>query len=439
MKNIIALLPGLLLVGCTFTTSGTSFNLTIDTDVPEQGASILNPIHSLNFNIDQAEIDNIKREMQRAVDVGHINGALLLVGNRDGVGLMEAVGSQTAAGTRPVNQDTLFRIYSMTKPVVSVAAASMVEDGLLDFDDPVSDYIPSFANLQVIDPETSQVTPAENTMTVRHLLTHQSGIVQQPFAMNTPLGPMYRDNFPDVLTRPDTDNVDAAFMSEFNSISANELATRIGRLPVLFEPGTAWHYGHSTDVLGAVLEVAAGKPLDQILDEHIFDPLAMHDTHFWVPTPKSFRIAEPIHGPMTDNTEPRGMLAAGHGLNASSADYARFALMLLNGGSLHGERVINSSTLNSMRQETINDNVSRQYFFYGDSGNWGLGFHLQPTGEDDAAPYNFGWRGIGGTIFIVDPENDFYLLYMVQKWGGPTDTPFTNDIAVRMVYEAMQD
>ncbi len=435
MKTTSSFLLSLLLAGCAASSIDRN---TAANYAPLPGPSILTPIHSANFGIDQAELDAIKREMQRAVDVGHINGALLLVGNSKGAGVMESVGTQTAAATRPMNKDSLFRVYSMTKPVVSVAAMTLVEDGLLSLDDPVRDYIPTFANLQVIDPETGATRPARNVMTVRHLITHQSGIVQQPFAMNTPLGPLYRDNFPDVLTGPDPDAVGEAFMAEFNGITARELATRIGRLPVLFEPGTAWHYGHSTDVLGAVLEVAADKPLDEILQERILGPLAMHDTHFWVPPQKAFRVAEPVYGPMTDNTKPRAMLAAGHGLNASTADYARFALMLLNGGSLFGEQVLNTSTLQEMLIPTLGEDVSRQYFFYGDTGDWGLGFHLQPI-AGDSAPYNFGWRGIGGTIFIVDPANDFYLLYMVQKWGGPTDTPFNNDVAVRMIYEAMQN
>ncbi|HCA35320.1 MAG TPA: serine hydrolase, partial [Gammaproteobacteria bacterium] len=162
--------------------------------------------------------------MQRAVDSGHISGALLLVGNRDGAGVLETVGTQTAKGETPVNKDTIFRIYSMTKPVISVAAMTLVEDGMLGLDDPVSDYIPSFADLQVIDSETGTSSPAENIMTIRHLLMHQSGIVQQPFAMNTPLGPMYRDSFPDVLTRPDQNAVDTNFLEAFNAITAQELA-----------------------------------------------------------------------------------------------------------------------------------------------------------------------------------------------------------------------
>lgn len=408
-------------------------------DDAEGFISALNPIHPSIFSIDQTELDEIRREMQRAVESGHVSGALLLVGNSDGAGVLEAVGTQTAQGVTPVNTDTIFRIYSMTKPVISVAAMTLVEDGLLGLDDPVSDYIPSFADLQVIDSETGTSRPAENVMTIRHLLTHQSGIVQQPFAMNTPLGPMYRDSFPDVLTRPDPDAIDADFMEAFNSITAQELASRIGRLPVLFEPGTAWHYGHSTDVLGAVLEVATGQTLDVILQERIFDPLQMRDTSFWVAQSDADRIAEPIYGPMTDNTKPRAMLAGGHGLNSSTEDYARFALMLLNGGSFRGERILSETTLNMMREGTLGPDVSRQYFFYGDSGDWGLGFHLQPSSDDPDGPHNFGWRGIGGTIFVVDEENDFYLVYMVQKWGGPTGTPFDNTIATRMVYEAIRD
>ena len=402
-------------------------------------AQPFNAISAGQFGLDEAEVAQIRREMQRAVDVGHISGALLWVGNGSGIGLLESVGTQTQDAATPVTTDTIFRIYSMTKPIISVAAMSLVESGQLGLDDPVSDYLPSFLGLQVIDSATGDIRPANNTMKIRHLLTHQSGIVQQPFAMNTPLGPLYRDSFPDVLTRPDPDAVGASFMEAFNTIRAQELATRIGRLPVLFEPGTAWHYGHSTDVLGAVLEVASGQTLDDLLEDRIFGPLSMEDTSFWVDEKDASRVAEPIFGPMTDNTQIRGMLAGGHGLNSTAKDYARFALMLLNGGTLDGTRILSASGLDLMREGTLGPGVSRQYFFYGDTGDWGLGFHLQPTTDDPDGPHNFGWRGIGGTLFLVDEENDFYLIYMVQKWGGPDDTPFTNDIATRMVYEAMRN
>ena len=428
-----ALLFSATIVACSCTTDSNNTRPATDRAQP------FNTISAGQFGLDEAEVAQIRREMQRAVDVGHISGALLWVGNGSGIGLLESVGTQTQDSATPVTTDTIFRIYSMTKPIISVAAMSLVESGQLGLDDPVSDYLPSFLGLQVIDSATGDIRPANNTMTIRHLLTHQSGIVQQPFAMNTPLGPLYRDSFPDVLTRPDPDAVGASFMETFNTISAQELATRIGQLPVLFEPGTAWHYGHSTDVLGAVLEVASGQTLDDLLEDRIFGPLSMEDTSFWVDEKDASRVAEPIFGPMTDNTQVRGMLAGGHGLNSTAEDYARFALMLLNGGTLDGTHILSASGLDLMREGTLGPGVSRQYFFYGDIGDWGLGFHLQPTTDDPDGPHNFGWRGIGGTLFLVDEDNDFYLIYMVQKWGGPDDTPFTNDIAARMVYEAMRN
>ncbi|NQV70944.1 MAG: beta-lactamase family protein [Pseudohongiella sp.] len=378
-------------------------------------------IHSTNFGIDRSELDEIKASMQAAVDGNHIPGALLLVGNTKGVGVVETVGYQGPDDNTPVNRDSIFRIYSMTKPIISVATMSMVEDGLLKLDDPVSKFIAEFANLTVIDEATGDITPTRNVMTIQHLLTQESGLIQAFFSPDSRLGKLY------------TANVSMAG-------TALQTAQALGKLPVYFEPGTKWHYGHSTDVLGAVLEVAAGKPLDELLQERIFDPLGMDDTSFYVPLSKAYRIAEPIHGNMPDNTIVRPMFSGGGGLNSTAENYARFAEMLLNGGSYHGARILKSRTLRQMQGKFIGDEVSREHFFYGERGDWGLGFHLQPTEGDNAdGPHNFGWRGIGGTLFIVDPENDFYLIYMEQKQGGPRGAPFDNNAAQRVIYNAMNE
>lgn len=383
--------------------------------------SSIKTIHPTNFGIDQTEIEQIKSQMQAAVDGDFIAGALLLVGNSEGVGVLETVGYQAKGDASPVNKDTIFRIYSMTKPIISVAAMSLVEDGKLALNDPVSKYIPEFANLQIINHETGAVSAAENIMTVQHLLTHESGLIQAIFSPDSELGKMYAQNLGGDMT-------------------ARDLAGKLGAMPAYFEPGTAWHYGHSTDVLGAVLEVAAGQTLDVLLKERIFDPLGMDETWFYVPVSKSNRVAEPIHGEMADNTVVRKLLSGGGGLNSTTEDYVRFAEMLLNGGEYRGARIIETATLDQMRQPFITDDVSREFFFYGNTGNWGLGFHLQPTdGNNPDGPHNFGWRGIGGTIVVVDKENDFYMLYMEQKRGGPRGAPFDNNVAQRMVYEAMRD
>jgi CubicO group peptidase (beta-lactamase class C family) len=383
--------------------------------------SSIRMINPTNFSLDHSELTGIRMQMQAAIDSGHLPGAMLMIGNNAGVGALLTVGTEGPNDTDPVNTDTIWRIYSMTKPVISVATMMLVEEGLIELDDPVSKFIPEFANLTVFDEQSGNARPAQTVMTVQHLLTQESGIVQAIFASGTPLGDLYQQN---VSTSGKT---------------AFEVAQSIGRLPVLFEPGTRWHYGHSTDVLGAVIEVAAAKPLDQLLQERIFDPLGMDDTSFWVPASKAYRIAEPIHGQMGDNTVAQPFLSGGGGLNSTIEDYARFANMLLNGGEYHGVRIIEEDTLNLMTQKFIGESVSREHFFYGDRGDWGLGFHLQPTTEDPSGPHNFGWRGIGGTLFLVDRENNFYLLYMEQRRGGPRGAPFSNNAAQQVIYEAMRD
>ena len=379
-------------------------------------------VHSTNFGIDRSELEVIKSRMQAAVDADHIAGALLLVGNNQGVGVVETVGYQGPDDKTPVNQDTIFRIYSMTKPIISVATMSMVEDGLIKLDDPVSKFIPEFAELKVIDETTGEISASQTVMTVQHLLTQESGLIQEFFSPDSKLGKLYGAN---VSTVGNT---------------ALQVAQSLGKLPVYFEPGSKWHYGHSTDVLGAVIEVAAGKSLDQLLRERIFDPLGMDDTSFFVPAAKAYRIAEPIHGEMGDNTIVRPMLSGGGGLNSSTENYVRFAQMLLNGGVYHGARIIEEDTLELMTRKYIGAEVSREFFFYGDRGDWGLGFHLQPTdGSNADGPHNFGWRGIGGTLFIVDRDKDFFMIYMEQKRGGPRGSPFNNNVAQQVIYSAMSD
>ena len=398
--------------------------LTLPVQADNHGEAIqltsISQIHSTNFGIDQGEIEDIKKAMQTAVDGEFLPGALLLVGNSDGVGLLETVGMQGPEDNTPVNKDTIFRIYSMTKPIISVAIMTMVEDGLISLDDPVEKFIPEFANPQIIDHETGATRPAESSITIENLLAFQSGVIQAIFSPDSDLGKRYAQELSGDST-------------------AQEFAAKLGQLPLYFEPGTAWHYGHSTNVLGAVLEVASGKTLDLVLQERIFDPLGMDETSFFVPVSKKYRIAEPIFGDaMTDNTIPRKMLSGDGGLNSTTEDYVRFAEMLLNGGIYRGNRIIEESTLDQMRVRKIGEDVSREYFFYGNTGDWGLGLHLQPTTDDANGPHNFGWRGIGGTFFAVDEENDFYMIYMEQKWGGPP-SPVNANVAQRMVYEAMQD
>ena len=384
-------------------------------------ASSITKIDSTEFGIDANEIADIKAQMQAAVDGGFVAGNILLVGNSKGVGVLETTGTQGPKQSTPMDEQTIFRIYSMTKPIVSVATMTLVEDGLLAISDPVSKYIPEFANMTVIDETTGAITPAANEMTVQDLLTHESGLIYGIFDPQSELGKRY---FQAGSLRTD--------------ITALTLAKNLAALPLRFEPGTKWNYSRSTDVLGAVIEVAAGKPLDALLNERIFEPLGMDETTFFVDLSKATRLAQPIHGDMADPTVVTPMLSGGGGLHSTTEDYVRFASMLLGGGEYNGVRILEANTLLAMQQKFIGEDVNRSAFFFGPRGDWGLGFHLQPIpGADNEGPFNFGWQGVGGTVFIVDPTNDFYMLYMAQVRGGPTGAPMDLTKAQAAVYKAM--
>lgn len=384
-------------------------------------ASSITKIDSTEFGIDANEIADIKAQMQAAVDGGFVAGNILLVGNSKGVGVLETTGTQGPKQSTPMDEQTIFRIYSMTKPIVSVATMTLVEDGLLAISDPVSKYIPEFANMTVIDETTGAITPAANEMTVQDLLTHESGLIYGIFDPQSELGKRY---FQAGSLRTD--------------ITALTLAKNLAALPLRFEPGTKWNYSRSTDVLGAVIEVAAGKPLDALLNERIFEPLGMDETTFFVDLSKATRLAQPIHGDMADPTVVTPMLSGGGGLHSTTEDYVRFASMLLGGGEYNGVRILEANTLLAMQQKFIGEDVDRSAFFFGPRGDWGLGFHLQPIpGADNEGPFNFGWQGVGGTVFIVDPTNDFYMLYMAQVRGGPTGAPMDLTKAQAAVYKAM--
>jgi CubicO group peptidase (beta-lactamase class C family) len=300
-----------------------------------------------------------------------------------------------------MNQETIFRIYSMSKPIVSVAAMMLVEQGKLAIEDPVSKYIPEYAHLTVMG-EGEQVHPAMKTMTVENLLTHESGLIYGVFDPDSELGKMYLE----------------AGSSSY-AISALELARRLAALPLRFEPGAKWHYSRSTDVLGAVLEVASGKPLDVLLNEMIFTPLGMDDTSFYIPASKAKDLAEGIYGTLTTPLVTEPMFSGGGGLNSTTEDYARFGFMLMNDGEYMGTRLLKPETIALMREPRIGTEVDRTSFFYGNNGDFGLGFGLIPTQMGKPETATFGWDGAAGTAFWVDPTNELFVVYMIQARDVP--------------------
>ena len=362
--------------------------------------------------LDAQDVQALRAGIQASVDAGQIPGAVLMIANKDKVGVLESVGTQGPNDTTPMNQETIFRIYSMSKPIVSVAAMMLVEQGKLAIEDPVSKYIPEYAHLTVMA-EGETPRPALRTMTVENLMTHESGLIYGVFDPESQLGKMY---------------LEAGSASY--AISALELARRLASLPLRFEPGTEWMYSRSTDVLGAVLEVASGKPLDVLLDELIFTPLGMDDTSFYIPASKSKDLAEPIYGTLTTPLVAQPMFSGGGGLNSTTEDYARFGFMLINDGEYMGTRLLKPETIARMRVPKIGTEVGRANFFYGNAGDFGLGFGLVPTQMGKPETATFGWNGLAGTAFWVDPTNELFVVYMIQANDVPNGLSFNSRTAL---------
>ncbi|MGJ8690391.1 MAG: serine hydrolase domain-containing protein [Gammaproteobacteria bacterium] len=369
--------------------------------------------------LDAEDVQSLRAGIQAAVDAGKFPGAVLMIANKDKVGVLETIGTQGPEDSTPMNAETLFRIYSMSKPIVSVATLMLVEQGKIALQDPVSKYIPEFAQLSVMAADGS-TSPAMNTMTVEHLLTHESGLIYGVFDPDSELGKMYIESG-----------------SSSYAHTALEMSKKLAALPLRFEPGTKWHYSRSTDVLGAVIEVAAGKTLDVLLDDMIFTPLGMDDTSFYIDQSNASRLAEAHYGELTTPLKKEAMFSGGGGLNSTTEDYARFGFMLMNGGQYMGTRLIKEETLALMRQPRIGDTVSREHFFYRDFGDFGLGFGLLPNdmGQPDS-PKTFGWDGAAGTNFWVDPANEFFVVYMIQARDVPNGNGFS---ARTSIYQELKD
>ncbi|MBU1375573.1 MAG: beta-lactamase family protein [Alphaproteobacteria bacterium] len=354
------------------------------------------------LGFDPAKLAAAHAGLTADVASGKIAGAYLLVGRHGKVAFQEGFGVQGPGQTAPVSDETIFRVFSMTKPIVSVVAMTLVEEGKLDVDAPVSKYLPEYANLSVWQADGTSV-PAAKPMLVRHLMSHTSGLI---YGFITPTAPIAK--------------AWAAGGENRNDLTAREYAKLIAKLPLKNEPGTAWNYSHSTDVLGAVVEVAGGKTLDVLVKDRVTGPLGMTDTAFWQPEAKRARFAEAMNngggGVYYDYAKPTPYLSGGGGLSSTTEDYLRFVLMLAGDGEYKGVRVLKTETLLRMRQDETTPEIRKAGMFFPGAGmGFGLGFSLV-TDDKLQRPGNgtFSWWGIAGTEFWVDPKNDVFMVFMVQ-------------------------
>lgn len=377
-----------------------------------------------DVGMSSTRLDNIRKVLSPKVAAGEVPGYVALVARRGKVVYFDAQGLQDAAAKVPMSTDAIFRIYSMTKPITSVAAMILVEEGKLRLTDPVSQYLPELASLQVVTngataktPAEVQTRPAKNPIRVVDLLLHTAGFTYgffKPFPGGGAVEQMYLDGG----------------VNDLNITNA-ELVTRISKLPLKFEPGTTWWYSRSTDVLGRLIEVVSGMTLGEFFAKRITGPLAMSDTAFQVTAAKASRLAQPFAADRkdlvlqyTDPDKPVTFEAGGQGLTGTVMDYARFAHMLLKGGALDGQRILGRKSVELLTSDQLPASVDRGPFFLpGANGSYALMGAVRTPGPRSAAPLNpmegsegeFYWAGYAGTYFWVDPKEELVGVYMMQS------------------------
>lgn len=374
-------------------------------------------------------LEAIARRLELDVATRSIPGATIVVGHHDGNLFERSVGFRDVVAGDRLQPDAIWRIYSMTKPIVSVSVMVHVESGALHLDQPITDFIPSFANLRVACADGTTV-PAQRRPTIHDLLRHTAGVAYG-YSGSGPAHEAYAvDGF------LDEDVPLAAFVD------------RISSLPLEYEPGTVWHYSHATDILGRVLEVVSGKTLDDVLLCTVLNPLGMTDTSFGLAPLERSRVAQPLPQATKgsrpqrffDPTAARKLQSAGGGLISTAADYSRFLRMLLGGGSLEGRRVLSPSIVDYMTSDHLGTAIGRDtYYPPGPGYGFGLGFAVR-TARGEApfpgSPGDFFWSGVGGTYFWVDPAHELFVLLMLQS-SSPEQRLHYRNLVRNMVYAAL--
>jgi len=388
--------------------------LVLAVNVPAQDIPVAKPA-DVGFSAERLE--RITQWLKDDIQKGTIPGAVLMIVRNGKVAYHEALGVLDPESKAPMTKDAIFRIYSMSKPITSVAVMMLYEQGKLTLDEPIAKYIPAFKDMKV-GVETKgedgksklDLVAAKKPITIQDLLRHTSGITYGFFG--------------DLMVKKLYVDADV-----FGGDPTNEqFADRIAKLPLAFQPGTTWDYSHSTDILGRLVEVVSGKSLYQFEKENILDPLGMTETSFYV-TDKSkhARVAEPFKndraiGAGISFNDPRVLEkweSGGGGMVGTVADYARFVTMLMNGGALDGKRYLGPKTLAFMTSDHLGSAiVPGPYYLPGAGYGFGLGFGVRkdaglvPTA---GSPGEYNWGGAGGTYFWADPKENMFVIFGMQS------------------------
>jgi len=388
---------------------------------------------------------------RKEIDQGKLPGAVFLVARKGKLVYSDAIGFQDKEAGKPIARDSIFRIYSMTKPLVSVAAMMLVEEGRMQLTDPVSKFLPAMKSMNVsvakADAEFAKVTyaqvPADREMTVQDLLRHTAGLAYGEITQNAPV----KEALGKAGLYKSTIDYDARDLAPAEEIE------RLAKVPLAHQPGTVWEYSHASDVLGRVVEAASGERLADFLDRRLFKPLKMSDTGFWVPQEKIGRLAKALPTDINSG-KPNSLIdvsaapandSGGAGGVSTAADYLRFTQMMLNGGQLDGNRVLSRSTVALMTSDHLGTRISAPVtpgeLLLGVPGyTFGLGFAVRQGPGVAGVPGSAGefmWAGYAGTYFWVDPKEEITAVLMTQA-PSPIRA-YYRKLFKQLVYAALND
>ena len=388
---------------------------------------------SVGFSTERLE--RVNERMQGYVDSGKLSGGVTMLARRGEVFHLQPYGVMDLESDVPVEHDTIFRLFSMTKPLISIAAMMLYEEGRFSLEDPVEGFLPELSNMKVYDGMGERgmvLVDQKRPITIRHLLTHTAGF-SYGMHQDTPIDKMYRDE--------DLNNADS---------SLQEFVEKISRFPLLHQPGEKWRYSNATTVLARLIEVISGQPIDEFLRDRLFSPLGMTDTCFYLPEEKLHRLPSlyrPARGGKiakventlaTRFTRPHTFFSGGAGLVSTAPDYMRFCQMLLNGGVLDGQRVLSRKTVEMVLSDHLTDDLKpyvleQNMVPYTRGCGFGLGFGI----VNDIAQYGilgsngmYFWFGVGSCFFWIDPAEDLIAILMSQfmpNWFYPLQREFQVD------------
>ena len=421
-----ALLLGIfLLASCAAPSASVRNTLGLDYSSPE------------SVGIDSTRLERLTQAMQGFVDEGKLAGVVTAAARDGKIFHFESVGQRDLASGDPMENDDLFRIYSMTKPITGVALMILYEEGKFKLSDPVAMYIPEFTDLQVYagmaDDGTMLTEPADHPMTMRELMSHTGGLTYGLFSQS-PVDDLYNE---------------AAVLDPASNLQ--DMIDKLAKIPLRQQPGSLWHYSVSVDVQGYLVEKLSGQRFSDFLEERIFEPLGMVDTDFFVPAEKADRLAEVYaYGPDGSLFASEGFTGGpsylvehefeggGGGLVGSAMDYIRFSQMLLNGGELDGVRILAPLTVELMHRNQLPKGLDNSIL--GANGtSFGLDFAIieDPVEAEGYSKGEYYWGGAAGTWFWIDPVENIVFVGMIQQFGN--GIPDVRGTSRRLLYQAIME